>query len=106
MRQTPPALWADFNEADEDRIWTWIGNTPFRLDGFPSVGQVVELWNEEGVFCLAVVERIDSEIAYLRLLRDTYREVPAVYVYSQPRFTSDARADVAINKETATRATG
>ncbi len=85
MKIKPPALWADFNEAHAGVVWTWVGNTPFRPTGFPSPGQIVELWNEDGVTCLARVESLDDEIAYLRYFPETYREPPAVTIHSLPR---------------------
>ncbi len=76
-------LWADFNEVDDDTVWTSLRRASFVPKGEPRVGQWIELWDHEGNVCWGVVTEVDAPIVYLRLDLSTWVDREAVSIEGQ-----------------------
>ena len=73
-------LWADFNEARGENIWTDLAQERFIPEGQPHEGQWIELWDHEGNRCWGVVTEIDYPIVYLRLDLSTWVDSSTVQI--------------------------
>lgn len=60
-------LWADFNEVEDEMIWTSLRRAQFVPDGEPEIGQRVELYDHEGNVCWGIVVSVDDPIVRLHL---------------------------------------
>lgn len=76
-------LWADFNAADGEMIWTSLRRAGFVPEGEPAIGQRIELWDHEGNVCMGVVTRVDDPIVYLRLDLSTWEDADSVQIERQ-----------------------
>ncbi len=73
-------LWADFNEARGEDIWTDLAQERFIPEGEPYEGQWIELWDHEGNRCWGVVTGVDYPIVYLELDSGTWVDSSAIQI--------------------------
>lgn len=67
-------LWADFNDADGEMVWTSLRRGESVPGGEPRAGQRIELWDHEGNTCGGIVVKVDYPIVYLRLDPSTWKD--------------------------------
>lgn len=68
-------LWTDFNEVyDDDYVWTSMRNTASVIRP-PSLGEWVELYDDSGEGCWAVVVEVDGPIVSCKIDWSTWRSM-------------------------------
>jgi len=100
-RRCEVRLWADFNEVDDEMIWTSLRRAPFIPDGEPEIGQRVELYDHEGNVCWGVVVDVDDPIVRLHLDLSTWIDAEANQI---PAHFGKAAYDVFQGQEERTKA--
>lgn len=76
-------IWTDFNEIEDNTVWTSLRRAGFIPSGEPRVGQWIELWDYEGNVCWGVVTEIDVPIVYLQLDMNTWKPSVVVNIEKQ-----------------------
>jgi hypothetical protein len=76
-------LWADFNEVEEEILWTSLRRVSFVPEGEPEIGQRVELYDHEGNACQGIVTKVRGPIVWVRLDLSTWIDAEAVQIVSE-----------------------
>ncbi len=75
-------LWVDFNEVyDDDYVWTSLRNTASVIHA-PSPGDWIELHDDSGEGCWALITEVDGPIVSCKIDWSTWRSVRSSLVQS------------------------
>lgn len=98
-------LRVDFNEVEDDRVWTSVRSMPFvAVDDLVS-GDWVEVYDDDGASCWGQVVEINWPIVTFRLKWETWQSVSSEFEFPDRIFAGGA-SEVTSTPKRFTRAVG